>query len=189
MEGSNAYLQWLSSSEKKPIKVIFCIGDNTVKWIKSCSDIWPDAAIHHFPVSKKFELPSEQIVCHPIGVLSTQSLSDYLSSSTGLPKTADLLILDLDGAEKDLCSSSYATIEKATRLICGASTRDKISKLLKGLGFTLSEPGILRLESPENDCDGYCLTSSIEKKVDVLKKSKSMVSKDEFSFLRKLMGR
>ena len=189
MDGSSAYLQWLSSSEKKLIKVIFCIGNGTTNWLEPCISTWPEAAIHYFPVTDHNGAVPQQVVCHPVGALSTQSLTDYLSTSDDVPKSAELVVLDLDGAEKDLCSSSYTTIEKATRLICSANTRDKISKLLKGLGFSLSEPGILRLESGENDCDGYCLTSNMEKKVDVLKKSKSMVSKEEFGFLRKLMGR
>ena len=189
MDGTGAYLQWLSSTEKKPIKVIYCIGDTTTKWLEPCQNTWSEATIHYFPVTALADTIPERVVCHPIGVLGTQSLTDYLSSKPDMPKTAELIIIDLDGAEKDLCSSSYVVIEKATRLVCGGSNRDKVSKLLKGLGFTLSEPGILRLESSEGDCDGYCLTSSMEKKVDVLKKSKNMVSKDEFGFLRQLMGR
>tara|TARA_Y100000385_G_C13105576_1_gene647470 strand:- start:385 stop:954 length:570 start_codon:yes stop_codon:yes gene_type:complete len=189
MDGSSAYLQWLSTTEKKDIKVIFCIGTKSSRWLEACVSTWPNAATHYFPITEDSDTIPAQAICHPIEVLGVQSLTDYLSGNTDFPKSADLIIIDVDGAETDLCSSSYATIEKATRVICGNSTRDKVSKLLKGLGFSLSEPGILRLESGENDCDGYCLTSSMEKKVDVLKKSKSMVSKEEFGFLRNLMGR
>jgi len=187
MDASSAYLQWLSS-EKNLVKVVFCIGDNTAKWLEPCINTWPEASIHYFPIIEHLGTVPQQVKCHSVGALSSQSLTDYISS-TDMSKIADLIIIDLDGAEKELCSSSYVTIEKANRLICGGSDRDKISKLLKGLGFSLSEPGILRLESSENDYDGYCLTSTMEKKVDVLKKSKSMVTKEEFGFLRKLMGR